>query len=451
MKFYFFVAIIAIGLLGGCATKEQMILERSILSPESVEIYDVTTENALKEVHNGRKLLTGFPFVSNKPIVDFEGKFSNQFYDKIDYRYKFSHIKDVDFWKLRVNPFAEDFVYILPTWANGFKRVSNDLFTNLGFTYNLSTKEQEILKWWVSQGGILWVEGGIYSTRYDTFKKNGEINNKAIKKKIVDKSKNLHFFDKQVRTYMTVGKKVDYINYEPVKIPFKTTSNIAYFDDIQNLDIVTKDFMSADFMPKGRTLLATTKNQPIVSFIQYGKGGVVFLRPFEFEDKMYDGELLRWKLMYYLMNRMYLNEKKELVRKVEPIIVKTKPIIVKTKSRVKKIEKVITLHNLHFAYKSYTLEKSSLKYLKPIVSYMKEDSKRSIEVIGHTDSIGSKHYNYKLSTQRAKSVRNALIKMGISSRRITSHGKGEIKPITTNSTNRGRALNRRVEFIIRKR
>jgi len=41
---------------------------------------------------------------------------------------------------------------------NKFQRVSNDLFANIGYSYNLSSKEQKILKWWLGQGGILWIE-----------------------------------------------------------------------------------------------------------------------------------------------------------------------------------------------------------------------------------------------------------------------------------------------------
>jgi len=435
------LAMIAIVFIGsGCATKEQKVLEDNILSPESVEIYDVTAKSTLDEVHHGRKLLRNFPFIAKEPVLDFNGKFSHQFYDKIDYRYKFSPLRDVDFWKLRTNPFAEDFIYVLPTWSDEFKRISNDLFTNLGFTYNLSTKEQEILKWWIGQGGILWVEGGIYSTRYDTFKKNGDINHKAIVKKVVDKSKNLRFFDKKVKTYMSTAKKVDYINYIPLKMKFKTTSNIPYFKDIKNLELISNDFLSVDFMPKAKTLLATTSGKPVVSFVQYGKGGVVFLRPFEYKNKMYDGELLRWKLMNYLMNRMYYEKQAIVIEEKSPIVVK-EPVA----------DKVITLHNLHFAYKSANLENESRKNLKPVLDYFNAKPNSNVIVIGHTDSIGSNKYNYKLSSQRAASVKKALIEMGIPSKRIIAKGYGERSPVATNATKKGRALNRRVEFIIKQR
>jgi len=431
MKKYIISLIGLILLLGGCASKNEVITEKKILSPESVEIYDISVDKFWKDTNHGRKLLKDFPFISYKPVIGFKGKFSDQFYSKIDYRYKFDNIKDVDFWKLRTNPFAEDFIYVLPMWVNEFKRVSNDLFEDIGYTYNLSTKEQEILKWWIGEGGILWIEGGIYSTRYDTFKKNGEIDKVAINNKIIKKSANLKFFDRSVYTYVYKSKRVDSINYEPLELNYKTKSKYPYFSDIKYLQIKTDNFLTADFLPKGDYLLESLKGKPLVSFIRYGKGGVVFLRPFEFQDKRYDGELLRWRLIFWLMNRMYIKDNGYQ--------------IVKDKFDN---NKVFTLHNLHFAYNSYKLTQKSIKLLEPIANYLKFHPKTKVRVEGHTDSIASRKYNLRLSKRRANSVKEALVKMGISPNRIYTVGYGEDKPIATNKTARGRALNRRVDFII---
>jgi len=428
---YIFGLLSLILLVSGCATKNENVLEKKILSPESVEIYDIAVDNVWHKINNGRVLLKDFPFVSYKPILDFNGKFSNQFYDKIDYRYKFAPLKDVDFWKLRTNPFLEDFIYVLPTWANEFKRVSNDLFSNIGYSYNLSSKEQEILKWWIGEGGILWIEGGIYSTRYDTFKKNGEIDSKAINAKITRKSQNLRFFDRRIKTYIYKSKRVDAINYKTLKLAYKTKSKIAYFYDIKDLQILTDNFLTADFMPKGDYLLESTKGKPLVSFIQYGKGGVVFLRPFEFQDKRYDGELLRWRLIFFLMNKMYLRD--GAYQNVQDKFDNSK---------------TITLHNLHFAYNSYELLPKSVELLRPIAQYLISHSNTKIKVEGNTDSIASRKYNSRLSKNRAKSVKKELIKMGVSSNRIFTVGYGEDRPVATNKTTEGRALNRRVDFII---
>ena len=68
---------------------------------------------------------------------------------------------------------------------------------------------------------------------------------------------------------------------------------------------------------------------------------------------------------------------------------------------------------------------------------------------GHTDSDGSNEFNHKLSHERAASVRAELIKNGLAPDRMTSEGFGETKPIATNDTAAGKALNRRVEILAR--
>ena len=71
-----------------------------------------------------------------------------------------------------------------------------------------------------------------------------------------------------------------------------------------------------------------------------------------------------------------------------------------------------------------------------------------IRITGHTDNVGSDRFNQSLSEQRANSVRSELIKLGIDANRIEAEGKGKTEPVATNETDEGRALNRRVEFMI---
>jgi outer membrane protein OmpA-like peptidoglycan-associated protein len=68
----------------------------------------------------------------------------------------------------------------------------------------------------------------------------------------------------------------------------------------------------------------------------------------------------------------------------------------------------------------------------------------------HTDSYGSDEYNFTLSDNRAKSVREYIISKGIAPGRIISQGYGETKPVAPNDTPENRQLNRRVEFKILK-
>jgi OOP family OmpA-OmpF porin len=71
-----------------------------------------------------------------------------------------------------------------------------------------------------------------------------------------------------------------------------------------------------------------------------------------------------------------------------------------------------------------------------------------ITISGHTDNVGNKSYNLKLSENRAKSVANYLISKGIDASRIKSLGMGNSKPIQSNESEDGRKANRRVEFYI---
>jgi len=71
-----------------------------------------------------------------------------------------------------------------------------------------------------------------------------------------------------------------------------------------------------------------------------------------------------------------------------------------------------------------------------------------LRIVGHTDNIGSKISNQILSEKRAKTCVNYLIKKGISPKRITYLGYGESRPLTDNISERGRLVNRRVEFEI---
>jgi outer membrane protein OmpA-like peptidoglycan-associated protein len=73
---------------------------------------------------------------------------------------------------------------------------------------------------------------------------------------------------------------------------------------------------------------------------------------------------------------------------------------------------------------------------------------RRLEIQGHTDSTGDADFNLKLSQGRAQNVRTALIKRGVSERRLVAKGYGEEQPLAPNLTNAGRAKNRRVEFAI---
>jgi OmpA-OmpF porin, OOP family len=72
-----------------------------------------------------------------------------------------------------------------------------------------------------------------------------------------------------------------------------------------------------------------------------------------------------------------------------------------------------------------------------------------IEISAHTDNVGTEAYNDELSIKRAEAVMNYLVsKSGIEKTRIVMKHYGELNPVATNTTAKGRQLNRRVEFKI---
>ncbi len=72
----------------------------------------------------------------------------------------------------------------------------------------------------------------------------------------------------------------------------------------------------------------------------------------------------------------------------------------------------------------------------------------NVQIVGHTDSTGSAEYNQHLSEQRAASVKNYLVQTGVSPYLVTTSGAGETQPRESNTTEAGRAMNRRVELFV---
>ncbi|MBI5541826.1 MAG: OmpA family protein [Bacteroidia bacterium] len=108
----------------------------------------------------------------------------------------------------------------------------------------------------------------------------------------------------------------------------------------------------------------------------------------------------------------------------------------------------VVLRNIFFDTDLSNLKPKSKTELSKLISFLKENPGVSIEIGGHTDNVGSQEHNLKLSQNRAKSVQTYLVEHGIASTRLSSKGYSFSKPIATNDTEEGRALNRRTEFII---
>jgi len=106
----------------------------------------------------------------------------------------------------------------------------------------------------------------------------------------------------------------------------------------------------------------------------------------------------------------------------------------------------VAIYGIHFDFDKDDLKVGSEKVLTEMVKLMKKNPELRIEIQGHTDSVGGRVYNQKLSRRRASTVRDYLCLYGIDPARMTIRGFGPDQPVTGNDTEKGRALNRRVEL-----
>lgn len=106
------------------------------------------------------------------------------------------------------------------------------------------------------------------------------------------------------------------------------------------------------------------------------------------------------------------------------------------------------INNVNFATSSYALNQQVKNILDEFIVFLKDNSSVKVRIQGHTDNQGDAEENLILSRQRAKSVKEYLVLMGIDSGRLSYEGFGENQPIADNSTEEGRAKNRRTEFVI---
>jgi len=109
---------------------------------------------------------------------------------------------------------------------------------------------------------------------------------------------------------------------------------------------------------------------------------------------------------------------------------------------------LVNLPDVTFAVNSSTISPNMRQTLDGVAQSMVNYPNSLIDVMGHTDSTGSDQYNLNLSRQRAESVANYLVSRGVSRARLETIGYGEQYPVADNTTEAGRAQNRRVEIRI---
>lgn len=110
----------------------------------------------------------------------------------------------------------------------------------------------------------------------------------------------------------------------------------------------------------------------------------------------------------------------------------------------------VLLKNIQFEYNSSALTETSKAGILMLKTFLEKNPQMVVELVGHTDDAGDQSFNLKLSQERAKSVRDELIQLGIEAKRLIAKGCGETQPIVPNDSDENRAMNRRTEMKVLK-
>ncbi|MBC7935159.1 MAG: OmpA family protein [Rhizobacter sp.] len=100
-----------------------------------------------------------------------------------------------------------------------------------------------------------------------------------------------------------------------------------------------------------------------------------------------------------------------------------------------------------FDVNKWNIKPESMGVLNQIVAMMNQYPELRFSIEGHTDNDGEENFNKTLSEKRAAEVKNLLVKLGITSQRLNAKGWGENNPVDNNTSQEGKAMNRRAEFI----
>ena len=180
----------------------------------------------------------------------------------------------------------------------------------------------------------------------------------------------------------------------------------------------------------------TTTNEVTKGVVDVKSGEyVAVIRAKEKEDVM-----MMAKKNGYAFTSQYINSDKDVIgrpKRIEAV-------------EFKQIEKGQTyqINNINFATDSYELNKQVVNILNEFVVFLEDNPTVKVAIQGHTDNVGDPNKNLDLSTNRAKAVFNYLIIQDVDPTRLKFKGFGSSKPVASNSTDEGKAKNRRTEFVI---
>jgi hypothetical protein len=272
--------------------------------PEEIYTFSVPASSLSREIKDTKPdILKGFPFIAYQPVVNFRGKFPPEFYSRIKQRWAAESLKSADIWRLRNDHYLYDVLYANPLWIGDLQLREGDLLKNIVNAYNISNEQFKVLEDWIKDGGILWIESAIYISSYD-YNLN-HFNDEKLKD-LVGKIKAMTILGHKVNVRVETARRIDEFNTERLSMVISPEENII--GHVETLDKQIRSLLleQTDYIG----IYVTIQGEPIVksgdatyaSYVNYGKGKIITLAPFDFKNVQYDGELLRLDLLLWALN-----------------------------------------------------------------------------------------------------------------------------------------------------
>jgi hypothetical protein len=231
----FFIAVLAL-LFIGCAQKDIFYTQKP--KKEKIVFINAPKINEEMDIYGS---INRFPFVSSKlcDIKNYSIEAKN-----------ISKITDATLFDYKI-------IYVTDIHAKDFKRKSNDILNSLAVSYGLTPLR---LLSWIENGGILWIQGGVYVTGYEYF--NLTPNFKKSVNYLIRKTEKMKLFSKNLKTEVLKARKKDFINYTSIvkKYPF------------ENGVLVKKECFAFVYFLDSKTPYKIFRNK---------KGAVVFIRDYD--------------------------------------------------------------------------------------------------------------------------------------------------------------------------
>jgi len=230
--------------------------------------------------------------------------------------------------------------------------------------------------------------------------------------------------------YVSSPKYLDTVVFFDLNKDIPAEQTIFLRPKRRDFEINISDMETGDNLPFGVTLTNKNRNEVINLDPKDGNNGKYKVRLREDDD--YEVEVKNPKEYLFYSNTVSTKKSKNLDVKMHNLSVGAK----------------IQLYNITFATGSWELNANSRRELDRITKLLNDHPTLKIEIAGHTDNVGSAKKNMELSLKRAKTVHDYLVAKKIPEKRFVAKGYGQEKPIADNSTEEGRAKNRRFELIV---